>query len=86
MRKVSKVCANEIISFEDFKVLVDLEMPDDGDAKYWTCDFDWELCHETNGTWEKHLHPPMHDVSSLPREFIHSPKQAELRPESRRQL
>ena len=39
--KVDEVRAKEILSLEDFEVLVDLGMAGDGEAKYWTCDFSY---------------------------------------------
>ncbi|KAF8961964.1 arginine biosynthesis protein ArgJ [Flammula alnicola] len=40
--KVDEVRAKEILSLEDFEVLVDLGMGGNGEAKYWTCDFSYE--------------------------------------------
>ena len=45
--KVNEERAKEILSLEDFDVLVDLGMEGDGEARYWTCDFsyvsfDWD--------------------------------------------
>ena len=40
--KVNEVRAEEILSFQDFEVLVDPETSGDGEAKYWTCNFDCE--------------------------------------------
>ena len=39
--KVDEVRAKEILSLEDFEVLVDLGMRGDGEARYWTCDFSY---------------------------------------------
>ena len=39
--KVNEERAKEILSLEDFEVLVDLGMKGDGEARYWTCDFSY---------------------------------------------
>ena len=39
--KVNEERAKEILSLEDFEVLVDLGMHGDGEARYWTCDFSY---------------------------------------------
>lgn len=39
--KVDEERAKEILSLEDFEVLVDLGMKGDGEARYWTCDFSY---------------------------------------------
>jgi glutamate N-acetyltransferase / amino-acid N-acetyltransferase len=39
--KVDEARAKEILSLEDFEVLVDLGMRGDGVARYWTCDFSY---------------------------------------------
>ena len=39
--KVNEERAKEILSLEEFEVLVDLGMPGDGEARYWTCDFSY---------------------------------------------
>ena len=39
--KVDEARAKEILSLEDFEVLVDLGMSGDGEARYWTCDFSY---------------------------------------------
>jgi N-acetylglutamate synthase/N-acetylornithine aminotransferase len=39
--KVNEERAKEILSLEDFEVLVDLGMQGDGEARYWTCDFSY---------------------------------------------
>ena len=39
--KVNEESAKEILSLEDFEVLVDLGMEGDGEARYWTCDFSY---------------------------------------------
>jgi len=40
--KVDEVRAKEILSLEDFEILVDLGLGGDGEARYWTCDFSYE--------------------------------------------
>ena len=39
LEKVNEDRAKEILSLEDFEVLVDLGMHGDGEARYWTYDF-----------------------------------------------
>ena len=38
---VNEERAKEILTLEDFEVLVDLGMQGDGEARYWTCDFSY---------------------------------------------
>ncbi|KAF8159468.1 arginine biosynthesis ArgJ [Crassisporium funariophilum] len=40
--QVDEVRAKEILSLEDFEVMVDLGMAGNGEAQYWTCDFSYE--------------------------------------------
>ncbi|KAF9479260.1 Arginine biosynthesis bifunctional protein ArgJ beta chain [Pholiota conissans] len=40
--QVDEVRAKEILSLEDFEVVVELGMGGDGEAQYWTCDFSYE--------------------------------------------
>lgn len=39
--KVDEVRAKEILTLEDFDVLVDIGMGGEGEAQYWTCDFSY---------------------------------------------
>ncbi|KAJ3487205.1 hypothetical protein NLJ89_g11736 [Agrocybe chaxingu] len=47
---VDEVRAKEILTLEDFEILVDLGMGGDGEAQYWTCDFSYEYV-QINGDY-----------------------------------
>lgn len=38
---VDEVRAKEILSLEDFEIVVELGMGGEGEAQYWTCDFSY---------------------------------------------
>lgn len=45
--KVNEVRAKEILTMEDFELVVDLGMGGDGEAQYWTCDFSYVSNHHS---------------------------------------
>jgi len=48
--EVDEIRAKEILSLEDFEILVDLGLRGDGEARYWTCDFSYEYV-QINGDY-----------------------------------